>query len=118
LAFLADGVKLRQVVTTSFDSYRGENGEEVSVCSTEKELDREKKASQDFCFYRESEDGPEQFWVEKTDCYGIEFDPQPAEELFDQLTAALQTEQLWSGNLARPNEWSFSWEFARDGNAD
>lgn len=116
-AFLADNDRLRQAVVSSFDNYRGENGDEVEVCETEEEVAECKKSCFDFCFYRVL-DGEEQFWVEKTDCYDHQFPAKPAEQLFDELTKSLQETTCWSTSLAEPDKWLFDAELDRTGNAE
>ena len=115
---LEDGDKLRKAVAESFDDYRGENGDEVSVCDDEDEVEEAKSSCLDFCFYRRPE-GDEFFWVEKTGHYEHQFADKPAEKLFDELTKALKNRQWWSSSLENNGKrWLFSHEHARAGNAE
>lgn len=116
-AFLADNDRLRQAVVSSFDNYRGEDGDEVEVCETEEEVTERKKSCYDFFFYRVL-DGEEQFWVEKTDYFDHQFPSKPAKQLFDEVTKQLQETTCWSIRFAEPNKWVFHAELDRTGNAE
>ena len=121
VALLDDTKRLRQVVVSSFDDYRGENGDEVDLFETEEEVNEYQSRVGDYGFWKEydADEVVELFWVYPTGFYNHEFDKRPAEELFDWLTQELQKRDRWSSNLADPSKWAYERTVLdRTGNAD